>query len=563
VIGEQAQPMMLERLMAAADASPLRPALWFGGRSITYRQLQRHVQRTAQALAYSGLTPGKTLALVLPTGPAVVIYSFAAHACGAAIALFDPSIGADGLTNGLKACGARFAVTLDQQELLERGQHLLAAQCVDRILVVSRAAHLPFGPATARRFVALLRGGGPAAGTVPGLVYERDVLREVRRAARDQKASPKENVVVAPIDPAAVAVQLVTQLSDGHRIASLTQAMIAASVDQLTGSLPLLVPEQERVLALVLVSSPVAIAAALNLAVAKAGQLICVPDVTQKNLLNAIKRTRPTLIVGNSAQLAAMAAHSALGPAHFSDLKLILNLDWDKPSGLLEALARLSSAPVLSCYAIDSVGAVVAIGSTGLAQPPTAVGRVVSHTKLVVRDLGDLQRVVGPGERGELCVGGPQIVTPHDLTRVHMGGGGGDDDRAFVDGLLRTGDLGAVDLEGNVFLVDRIEDMIVAAGYLIYPRRIEAALREYPGVENACVIGIGDKRRGQAPKAFVVLKRGIAVTERDLRLHLASRVSKIEMPSDIDFCTALPSLPSGTVDKARLRAQALAQNQAR
>jgi long-chain acyl-CoA synthetase len=563
VIGEQAQPMMLERLMGAAEASPQRPALWFGGRSITYRQLQRQVQRTAQALAYLGLAPGETLALALPNGPAVVIYTFAAHACGAAIALFDPSIGADGLTNRLKACGARFVVTLDQQGLLERGQHLLAAQCVDRILVVSRAAHLPFAPATARRLFTLMRGGGPAAGSVPGLVYERDALREVRRAARDQKASPKENVVVAPIDPAAVAIQLVTQLSDGHRIASLTQAMIAASVDQLIGFLPPLTPVQVRILVLVPLSSPVAMTAALNLAVAQAGQLICLPDVTPKAVLTAIKRTRPTLIVGNSAQLSAMAAHTSLGPAHFSDLKLILNLDWDRPSGLLEALARLSSAPVLSCYAVDSVGALIAIGSTGLAQPPTAVGRALSHTKLVVRDLGDLQRVVGPGERGELCVGGPQIVTPHNLSRVHMGGGDGDDARAFVDGLLRTGDLGAVDIEGHVFLVDRIEDMIVAAGYLIYPRRIETALREHPGVSDVCVIGVGDPRRGQAPKAFVVLKRGIAVTERDLRLHLASRVSKIEMPSDIDFCTALPRLPSGTADKATLRAQVLAQTQGR
>jgi long-chain acyl-CoA synthetase len=120
--------------------------------------------------------------------------------------------------------------------------------------------------------------------------------------------------------------------------------------------------------------------------------------------------------------------------------------------------------------------------------------------------------------------------------------------------------LGAVDMEGQVFVVDRIEDMIVAAGYLIYPRRIEAALCEHPGVTEASVIGIGDIRRGQAPKAFVVLRRGFAVTERDLRLHLANRVSKIEMPSDIDFCSVLPRLPSGTVCKATLRMQALTQS---
>ena len=104
-------------------------------------------------------------------------------------------------------------------------------------------------------------------------------------------------------------------------------------------------------------------------------------------------------------------------------------------------------------------------------------------------------------------------------------------------------------------MVDRVEDLIVAAGYMIYPSRIEDALLEHSNVTEAAVIGVSDGRRGNAPKAFVVLQRGIAVTERDLRLHLATRISKIEMPADIDFCTSLPRTAFGFVCKATLRRQ--------
>ncbi len=562
----QTRPMMLARFSGAAQPLPRRPALWFGGREHTYQQLERHVQRTAKTLAHLGLAPGMTLALAVPNGPALAIYTFAAHTCGAAIALFDPNLNAERLAHGLKCCDARFIVILDQPHSLANGTAMLAARCVDLVIVASSAAHLPFWRATATRMMGMVGSGRPAAGLVPGLVYERiarrEAVRETSHAAHDQSNAPSPSAPPVAIDGSGLAIKHVTQLGDEHFVACITHQMSAAAVDQLAGSLPALRPGQERILALVPLWSPIAMTAVLNLAVANAAQLICLPHFTPKALLIATRRARPTILVGNTAQLLALAAHAALRPAHFAELRFIINLDWDRPPGLIDGLARLSAAPVLSTYAVEAVGALIALGSIERHQAPTAVGRALPQTKVVVRDLSDLTRVVGPGERGELCVGGPQVVTAPQLVRIIESGDTPAAD-AFVDGLLRTGDLGAVDVAGHVFVVDRIEDMIVAAGYLIYPRRIEAALRDHPGVDDVCVIGIGDKRRGQAPKAFVVLKRGIAVTERDLRLHLASRVSKIEMPSDIDFCSTLPRAPSGNVCKATLRAQAVASHQAR
>jgi len=159
-------------------------------------------------------------------------------------------------------------------------------------------------------------------------------------------------------------------------------------------------------------------------------------------------------------------------------------------------------------------------------------------TRFTARDLADPAREVPNGERGTLFVSGPQFEP--------VPGGGT---------LRPAGAAGLIDAAGNVVVISPLEELVVAAGYMIYPSRIEAALMEHEGLAEAAVIGIRDGKRGTAPYAFVVLKRGVVMTERDIVKHLASRISKIEMPADIEFCSQLPQDAFGAVDKNALRAR--------
>ena len=94
----------------------------------------------------------------------------------------------------------------------------------------------------------------------------------------------------------------------------------------------------------------------------------------------------------------------------------------------------------------------------------------------------------------------------------------------FVGDFLRTGDVGVMDEEGFFFIVDRIKDLIICSGYNVYPRRIEEAIYEHPAVEEVTVIGIKDKYRGEAPKAFIKLKAGVELaTEDEIRKHLETK----------------------------------------
>ena len=122
-----------------------------------------------------------------------------------------------------------------------------------------------------------------------------------------------------------------------------------------------------------------------------------------------------------------------------------------------------------------------------------------------------------------------------------------------MDGWLRTGDVGHMDDEGYVFLVDRIKDLIICSGFNVYPRTIEEALMNHEAVEETNVIGVPDEYRGEAPIAYVKLRDGKAVTEAQLKNFISDRVSKIEMPREIIFKDALPKTLIGKLSKKELR----------
>jgi long-chain acyl-CoA synthetase len=159
------------------------------------------------------------------------------------------------------------------------------------------------------------------------------------------------------------------------------------------------------------------------------------------------------------------------------------------------------------------------------------------------------------GERGEVCARGPQVMggywnKPEETKAV------------FVDGAFRTGDVGYLDPDGFLFLVDRLKDLILCGGYNVYPRMIEEALYRHPAVREATVIGVPDDYRGEAPKAFVALKEGEQVTPDELRTFLAGELSKIEMPREIELRDSLPRTMIGKLSKKELEAEEAAKRAA-
>ncbi|MCW8971423.1 MAG: AMP-binding protein, partial [Rhodospirillales bacterium] len=181
-----------------------------------------------------------------------------------------------------------------------------------------------------------------------------------------------------------------------------------------------------------------------------------------------------------------------------------------------------------------------------------SIGIPVSQTIIEIRDLEDPDTLLPQGERGEVCIIGPQVMLGYWNRPQETG-------NVLRDGRLHTGDVGYIDEDGYIFLVDRIKDMILCSGFNVYPRIIEEAIYLNPAVAEVTVIGIDDEYRGQSPKAFVKLKEGQTLDEDGMKAFLADKISKIEMPSVIEFRDELPKTMIGKLSKKELVAEEAAK----
>jgi long-chain acyl-CoA synthetase len=169
----------------------------------------------------------------------------------------------------------------------------------------------------------------------------------------------------------------------------------------------------------------------------------------------------------------------------------------------------------------------------------------VPGTEISIHDIENPEQTVSVGERGELWIRGPQVMSGYWQQPEET-------DQTLRDGWLRTGDVGYMDEEGHLFLVDRIKDLILCSGYNVYPRTIEEAINLHSAVSEVTVIGIPDDYRGEAPKAFVRLQDGVTLTETELLDFLADKLSVIERPSMIEFRAELPKTMIGKLSKKEL-----------
>src|ERR1700730_4046942 len=178
---------------------------------------------------------------------------------------------------------------------------------------------------------------------------------------------------------------------------------------------------------------------------------------------------------------------------------------------------------------------------------PGSCGIPIPGITIKFADVDDPSRYVGPGEKGEICIGGPNVMRGYwkraDATKETM----------TEDGFLRTGDVGYMDEDGYVFIVDRTKDMLLCGGFNVYPRIIEEAIYQHPSIEEVIVIGIHDDYRGQSPKAFVKLKaNSSAVTLEQMKDFLQDKLGKHEMISALEIRDILPRTAVGKLSKREL-----------
>jgi long-chain acyl-CoA synthetase len=303
--------------------------------------------------------------------------------------------------------------------------------------------------------------------------------------------------------------------------------------------------EQERIVGVLPLFHVFALTSVLNFGIRIGGELILLPRFELDQLLKTIARTRPTFFPAVPTIYGAINAVAEQKGLDFSYMRACVSGGAPLPAEVRTRFETLTGAKVVEGYGLSEASPIIACNPLNGVNKAGSAGIAFPGTTIEIRDMDDLHRILPAGERGEICARGPQVMKGYwnrpDAT-----------EKVFVDGSLRTGDIGYLDEDGYLFLVDRQKDLILAGGYNVYPRTIEEALYEHPAVHEAICIGVDDEYRGQAPKAFVTLKEGQQATPQELRDFLKDKLSKIEMPKEVEIRDQLPKTLIGKLSKKEL-----------
>jgi long-chain acyl-CoA synthetase len=514
-----------------------RPCLDFFDRKYSFREIGDLVARAAKGLRDLGVVKGTRVGLFLPNTPYYVICYFAVLKAGGTVVNFNPLYAEPEVRHLLADSGAEIMVTLDLALLYPSVARLIGSARLRRIVVCPMASVLPFVKSWLFR-----------------LFKRRDVARWREDETHVAFATLIANdgiVPAAAIEPLRdVAVLQYTGGTTGTpKGAMLTHANLLANTMQCRLWFQGTKEGGERVLAVLPFFHVFAMTSAMNFAISVGAEIVMLPRFELKTLLHTIARKKPTIFPGVPTIYTAINNSKETAKYDLSSIKSCISGGAPLPVEVKASFERLTGCVLVEGYGLSEASPVVACNPFNGANKAGSVGLPLPGTLIEIVTLDEQPpRVLPQGERGEICVTGPQIMAgywgkPEETARVLAGG------------RLHTGDVGYLDADGYLFLVDRIKDVIIASGYKIYPRNVEEAIYQHQAVAECIVLGLPDPYRGQTVKAYVVRAAGQDLSEADLLAFLADKLSPMEMPKQIEFRASLPKTLIGKPSKKDLLAE--------
>ena len=517
-----------------------RPCLDFLGRRYRFREIGGLVNRAAAGLQRCGIGKGTRVGLFLPNTPYYVVCYFAVLKIGGIVVNFNPLYVEREVHHLVADAGVETMVTLDLALLYPTVARMLGSTGLKRIVVCRMADILPYPKNWLFR---LFKRSETAA--IPA---DERHIPFADLIANDGKPEPVE------IDPANdVAVLQYTGGTTGvPKGAMLTHRNLVANAAQCRIWFQGVGKGNERVLGVLPFFHAFAMTSAMNFSVATGNEIIMVPRFELRELLATIAKKRPTIFPGVPTLFTAINNHKDIAAYDLSSVKFCISGGAPLPLEVKTAFEALTGATLVEGYGLSEASPVVVCNPFGAVNKPGSVGLPLPGTMVEILSLEEPGCLMKTGQRGEVCVRGPQVMQgywgkPEETARVLDGG------------RLHTGDVGYLDEDGYLFLVDRIKDIIIGSGYKIYPRNVEEAIYQNPAVAECIVLGLPDPYRGQTVKAYIVVAAGHKLSEAALTSFLADKLSPIEMPKQIEFRASLPKTTIGKLSKQALLAEETAR----
>ncbi|RJQ06446.1 MAG: acyl-CoA synthetase [Bacillota bacterium] len=545
-------------LESSARKYPTRQAIIFqvGEGTTSYPELWEKARRFATALSSLGVKKGDVVAIQLPNSPQFAIAYYGTLLLGATFSPCNPLLSAPELRHQLRDSGAETLVALDMfidSAISVRGETSLKRVVVTGIqeiippfAPVDVSAH---GPDT-YSFQKLLLDFPPEPPEV-GIDPDRDIAH---LAYTGGTTGVSKGVVLTHKAIVANTLQFAHWLIGGRPAYDpeadllLEPLGLPETDDQGFGEFPVTVREGKTMIVVPWFHA-MGTVGYLNEPIYLGTTMVVHPRFDPGAYMGDISRHGAVVFGGAPPLFQAMLNHPDIDKSDFSSVRFVASGAAPLPVELLtEMQRRLPHTVIMEAYGLSemSMGATANPCNRSGVRKLGSVGIPIFDTDVKIVDAEDPGRVLGAKEPGEICLKGPQAM---------LGYLGRPDETAEVlrDGWVHTGDIGYMDEDGYVYVIDRKKDMLIYKGYNVYPRELEEILFTHPAVANCAVIGKPDPAVGEYPKAFIVLKPGAVATPEEIMDHVARQVTPYKKIREVEFLDEIPVSLAGKALKRELR----------
>jgi long-chain acyl-CoA synthetase len=523
-------------LEASARRFSNRPAIAWFGRHLSYGWLLREVERFSAVLDGLGVRRGDRVGLIVPNSPQYLIAYYAIARLGAIVVGNNPLYTPREMQHQLEDAGIGTVVVLDQ--FYSSFAPVFRSVGVRNVIVTSVTDYMPF---VLRRLAPLkLRRDARKEGKPWPPIPRGTSVTWWRRLMRSDAPVPP----AALVDPVRDAVAFVytggtTGVSKG---AMLSHRNLVANANQATAWLQLRDGQEALLCALPFFHSFGMLA--MNTGVRVAGKIVAVPNPRDLHLvLRQFHQEKPTFFPGVPRMFQAINDSPMTRKYDLRSVNACISGGAPLPQAVAERFREITGARLVEGYGLTECSPVTHANPFDGRARAGSIGLPLPDTDCKIVDLDDPDRQVAVGERGELCVHGPQVMLsywnrPEETALV------------IRNGWLHTGDVAAMEPDGFFRIVDRLKEMIIVSGFNVYPTEVEEALYRHPQIQKVSVVGVPDERTGEAVKAFIVLRPGEHATAEEIVAWArdpANGLSGYRVPKQIEFRDSLPETLIGKV----------------
>jgi long-chain acyl-CoA synthetase len=540
------QRTLLDYVSESAARDPNHPAILFKGSTVTYGALERESDACAAAFTELGITRGDRIALVLPNCPQFVIAELGAWKIGAIVAPLNPLYADAELEAALRESGAiavvcltRFYARVKQVQPRTSVRHVIATNIKD------------YFPAALKLLFTLLREKRDG----DRVTIDAADTRLSSLIARHDGAAPAR-AAITPDDPAVLLMSGGTTGTPkaalgAHRAYTYTGIQIRTwNASVLRGPADVcFVP-----LPLFHVYANVGIQA---LAFVNGSTLALVPNPRDLNdLLATIKRVKPAFFSSVPTLFIALINHPDVqsGKVDFKSIRICFSGASALLADTKQRFETLTGGRIVEGYSLTEAMMALCVNPAAGTNKHGSVGMPLPDVYVRIYDADEGTKILPVREVGEICIAGPQLMEgywnrPEETAIVLREHHDADGTRRW----LHTGDLGYLDEDGYVFIVDRKKDMIKTSGFQVWPREVEEVLATHPAVAEVGVAGVSDPAKGEVVHAWIVLRSGQTATEPELRAYCREQLAGYKVPARVEFRLELPKTMVGKVLRRALR----------